>query len=740
MFISTFISFSVLAMPMELSITKTAATPEVVSQFDGVTIDIDRSALQEVQENEIVVVSDFPLGNDKEVKLRLQRFEVLAPNAEIVLGSVNIDGVALHRQMPRPELVLLKGAIEGDPSSRVFIAIGEHTTNGLIESDGITYVLAKDKTEGWTTVYNLSNVDPEKMNWVDFNCGVVDTEPIAKDARRQRSNMDRGCQALQIAVDTDWEFTDLFGGNSAASGEYATTLMGAMSTIFSADVGVGVQVSYLRLWNDSSDPWNGSSTLSQLNQFRDYWQSNMSDVPRHLAHLLSGRSLGGGIAWLSAVCTSYGYAVSANMNGSFPLPLADHHSNNWDIVVVTHETGHNTGTGHTHSYNPPIDGCGNGDCSNSYGGTIMSYCHTCSGGMSNIVLNFHAQVQSTIEYYLEHGISCSLDCDVSFVGACCQPDESCTEVTESECVDSGGVFLGVGSLCASGGCSSSILGACCTSDSGSCSETDFSGCGDLGGQFLGAGTTCASDWCDPDTPFACCFGNECQTLSKSDCLEAAGGWLGLGSSCAGGDCADALFNDFCATAFPVTSGQWYISTVGGFSGDVPDDEQCDDTYLGIAHSDIWFSYESCNSNSVTVSTCNLVNFDSDLVVYTGACDELDQVACNGDGDECAGLTSELTFAVSPNTTYFIRLGGYYEGAVGDGYILISGQICNPDVPCIGDVNQDNMIDTTDLLLIIKHYYETTSDGEPISIYDINENQVVGIGDLLMVVANWGICE
>jgi len=104
-------------------------TPLEVIQFDGVTVDINRSDLQKVKENDTVIVQDFPLGSDGQVKLLLQRFEVLAPGAEIVRGTINIDGDLLQRQFPKPNITFLKGAIEGDPSSRVFLALGEHTTN-----------------------------------------------------------------------------------------------------------------------------------------------------------------------------------------------------------------------------------------------------------------------------------------------------------------------------------------------------------------------------------------------------------------------------------------------------------------------------------------------------------------------------------------------------------------------------------------------------------------------------------
>jgi hypothetical protein len=90
-------------------------------------------------------------------------------------------------------------------------------------------------------------------------------------------------------------------------------------------------------------------------------------------------------------------------------------------MVVAHETGHNCGTWHTHDYSPPIDGCGLGDCSDAWGATIMSYCHTCSGGLSNMVMSFHPLVQDTIIDYLADGISCSL-------GGFGQPPNACLDM------------------------------------------------------------------------------------------------------------------------------------------------------------------------------------------------------------------------------------------------------------------------------------------------------------------------
>jgi hypothetical protein len=112
---------------------------------------------------------------------------------------------------------------------------------------------------------------------------------------------------------------------------------------------------------------------------------------------------------MNAVCSTWGYAVSADLAGYFPYPLLDNHAQNWDVFVVSHEMGHNFGGPHTHDMNPPIDGCAYGDCSVAPNGTIMSYCHGCPGGMTNIVLHFHERIiNEEILPFLA-----SLSCDLS---------------------------------------------------------------------------------------------------------------------------------------------------------------------------------------------------------------------------------------------------------------------------------------------------------------------------------------
>jgi len=425
--ISFFIASSAFggAVEFELSITKSLQVPPAVARFNGIPLNIDKEAMLAISVGEQIRVMNFPMSPNRNVDLDLQRFNVFTNDAVVVIASMDSHGRIVERPADFPDVVLLRGGIAGEPGSKVFLAIGKHTTNGWIESRGSTFVIAKNPAEGWTAVYELDAVDPELMNWVDVKCGVEHYAGVVNQSSGgevgERS-LGENCAAIRIAIETDWEFTgNLFGGNIDASAEYATTLIGAVSTIYESDVNMATKICYLRLWASAFDPWSTGSSSARLSEFHSYWQSNMDHVFRHLAHMLSGQGLGGGIAYVSVVCTGSGYAVSGNINGSFPLPIQDHNGNNWDLMVVAHELGHNCGTWHTHDYSPPIDGCGLGDCSDAWGGTIMSYCHTCSGGLSNMVMSFHPLVQDTIIAYLTDGISCSL-------GGFGQPPNACLDM------------------------------------------------------------------------------------------------------------------------------------------------------------------------------------------------------------------------------------------------------------------------------------------------------------------------
>jgi hypothetical protein len=140
-----------------------------------------------------------------------------------------------------------------------------------------------------------------------------------------------------------------------------------------------------------------------------------------------------------------------------------------------------------------------------------------------------------------------------------------------------------------------------------------------------------------------------------------------------------LDNDTCVDARVISDGSWPFTTQGAASdSDSYDESQCSGTYLGEMNADVWFLWTACNgSGSTEVSTCNLVGFDSDIVVYRGTCADKVQVACNGDGSGCGGYTSYLTFNAIQGEQYLFRVGGWSSSSSGTGSLFVDG----PGDPC-----------------------------------------------------------
>ncbi len=384
---------------------------------DAQALAVDAQVLRELVVGKHYRIEAFPLSMFDTADLIVERVTVPTTG----LAPIVVDAQGVEQPLVPTEICILSGELATDPNSTVFLAVSEAGVFGWIESSESRYHISSGPyLSGYpTVVWDAFGPAANHVQSTVFECTAemipgLDVEaPIATEA----SNFLVNCRTIDLAIDTDQEFLAKFSGSTTAAYGYIQTIVAAANEIYRRDVLVQYNLAYTRLWT-TTDPWTGADTSAQLGQFRDHWIFNMGSVSRDLAHMLSGRGLGGGIAWLDAVCSNYGYAVSANLSGSFPTPLVNNNAQNWDVIVFTHELGHNTGAVHTHSASPPIDGCGNNDCTNANLGTIMSYCHLCSGGVANIKLNFHPQTQLEIEGFMG--------------GASCAPNTTCT--AEPACV------------------------------------------------------------------------------------------------------------------------------------------------------------------------------------------------------------------------------------------------------------------------------------------------------------------
>ena len=398
-----------------------------------VAIEVDHARLEVFAQLGGGLLDDVPLPSRQTVTLELLPMTPFESDAVIeAVTTPTAKSKGLARTSIDAAGTYLWGSVAGADGSRAFLASTDAGTYGFMELDGHTYIISSGPygSNLPTVCYDLTTLPEGAMSPPSWTCSTPDElpadQPASSDANDGGVAGSTPCRQVRVAYDTDHEFLQLFGGSTSAAAGYVGTLASALTAIYSRDLNVRLSASYLRLWPESADPWTSIGTTEQLGQFKTTWDATMVPVGRDLAHMLSGRSLGGGVAYLPGLCngvgqggnTNAGYGLSANLLGFFPTPLIDNNSQNWDIFVIAHELGHNFGAVHTHADVPPIDGCGSSpqDCAAADldQGTIMSYCHLCPGGLANNKLQFHPQTIAQIEARLS-----SIVCD--YTGAARNP-------------------------------------------------------------------------------------------------------------------------------------------------------------------------------------------------------------------------------------------------------------------------------------------------------------------------------
>lgn len=191
------------------------------------------------------------------------------------------------------------------------------------------------------------------------------------------------CRAVQIYFEADYKLYQDKGSSVTNVTNYVTALFNQIALLYSNEQ-IPVQISQLKVWN-TPDPYIQFTSISSvLNKFKNDLNGVFNG---NLAHLLSTRSLGGGIAYVDVLCFKpYAVGVSGITTSFQNVPTYS-----WSVEVVTHELGHNLGSWHTQSCNWPggaIDNCyyPEGSCSPGpppvNGGTIMSYCHLTQYGIN----------------------------------------------------------------------------------------------------------------------------------------------------------------------------------------------------------------------------------------------------------------------------------------------------------------------------------------------------------------------
>lgn len=375
----------------------------------------------------------------EQVGLDLERFEVFAPDGELVVHGD--DG---EERRPFRDHVYFRGGVIGEPGSLAVLSVPEDgLVRGIVRREGGLFSIGPgpERADGMRALAAVRAGADGESEGAAFTCGADELAPPDALTAFQQEAESLAARAgsvddpqsltaaatttpytVKVAVETDYElFQDL--GSTAAIEAYVGDLIGFASAMYDAETNTNLVVSHLSTWSTSSDPWQQSNASCALYEFGRYWNDNRTGVDRTIAHFVAGRGSLSGVAWVGVLCSgefaynigsscsgmtaidNYGgaYGYTGGIQGNFD-PLSP--AKLWDIIAVSHEIGHNFNSPHTHCYNgiggssDPVDecysaqaGCYNGAASlpgpaGIGAGTIMSYCHLLSGGLSNIAFDF----------------------------------------------------------------------------------------------------------------------------------------------------------------------------------------------------------------------------------------------------------------------------------------------------------------------------------------------------------------
>ena len=205
--------------------------------------------------------------------------------------------------------------------------------------------------------------------------------------------------------------------------------------------------------------------------------------------------------------------------------------------------------------------------------------------------------------------------------------------------------------------------------------------------------------------------------------------------------------DECFEAIPAVLGFNGLDTICATTSTEPyDDAQCGTTFLGGMTNDVWYTYTADNSGLLNVRTCEIVSFDTDVVVYSGDCANLVQIACNGDGfnaatgQNCTGFTSAVEdIPITAGETYLIRIGGWDDASFGKGLVEleyrqqgtadpITNMTCDANCTDTSTVNWTNGGAYDSINVYINGAFETTLAG---SASTYSANPINGIRDICL---------
>ena len=245
-----------------------------------------------------------------------------------------------------------RGIVRDMSGARARFTIDEKGIEGLIATRDALYFIESARKYSSSAgsadyvLYNSSDVVAPS----DGGCGVtlsevvgsrvenIKTEQSLPNSIQGQTNSAAGTsnmRVVEIATEADYEYVTALGGSAQANDEILS-IMNQVDGIYNTDVGIGFTVVYQHTWATADDPYTSASGNTTLNEFTSYWNANLGNVARDLAHMFTFRDMDfAGIAWIGVACNNpaLSYGISRRRT--------------WrQATIVAHEFGHNFGATH----------------------------------------------------------------------------------------------------------------------------------------------------------------------------------------------------------------------------------------------------------------------------------------------------------------------------------------------------------------------------------------------------------
>ena len=407
-----------------------------------------------------IVINNFPIRPYYSVNLILTRSNS-AFSDEINIKYIKNGKEVEYKRQNKPKY---SGFIEGDAKSDVYISYSSLGLVGFIQdATGQFYDVSADLSKlGQEKIpHNVAETTISQMegkltqacaaeDFAEMRPELINLDDIKKNNEVQKDDL----YEVKIAVDGNFEYYLMFcstvTGKSKYTWEdwfedvteeqhdeavqlsidYIDNIMSAVNRVYSREVAIIIKVADLTIFNQPlQDPYFslfGANLQFKLNAMPDIWNARSGVSPRSLATVFTdirrqpSESTTAGIAmtnpnYTTTLCSSTRGYSALGMNGDLTFPRVTYTQ---DVMVGTHEFGHNFGCPHTHSCEWPsmgetiIDSCvsaaqaGDAYCISTkerrikYDGTIMSYCHL-GGAME---LKFHPRMKARIRKFTKESL------------------------------------------------------------------------------------------------------------------------------------------------------------------------------------------------------------------------------------------------------------------------------------------------------------------------------------------------